>query len=708
MKKLLVFLSISLLVFACSEEKDNIAYYQVDPVEMAKTVTISRDKWGIAHIAGPTDESVLFGLAYARAEDHFQSIEDMVIATIGRQAEVSGEGAVSFDYQIRAFKVVEHAKAEYAGFNNKIKLLCDAYTAGLNYYLSTHPEVKPQLITRFEPWHLLAVERMMWGSFGFSHTGIRDDEVSAYINNNSLEPKMGSNMWAISPKKTKNGNTYLVINPHIPSDQPYEVHLKSEEGLDFYGVMAYGANIIPVLGNNQSIAWSLTVNYPDIGDAFRITFDHPTDTLKYRFDDDYLTAETWTDSIRVKTDSGIVSRKYSFLKTIHGPVLSRHGKQGMSYQSVGVENGGSIPQFYQMSKSTNLKDFKAAIASTSIAYHNFMYADKEGNIMYVYNGTIPKRDESLDWSKPVDGSDPRSRWKGYHSLEELPQLQNPKTGYLQNCNSDPFLTTTAENPDASKFPRYMTQLQRDTERAERSRIMLDSMNGITMEDLERAIMDTYVHRAGETLPALFAEYDRLTQTDQERALKLRQAIKLLKAWDKYASADSKAATLYFIYDELLFKNTMNGSWPRVIALEQTIDLLQKDKGSWEIAWGDVMRHQRVQNNSQYGVTDSLEHFPIAGGPGGTGIMFCLWPGSIEDKVVRRSTGGHSYVAVIEFGDEVKAKSIIPYGVSSHPDSPHYSDQAALYAKGQFKQVLLTDEEINQNLETRYHPGERKK
>jgi acyl-homoserine-lactone acylase len=603
--------------------------------------------------------------------------------------------------------VEEHAKAEYADFNNKAKLLCDAYTAGLNYYLSTHPDVKPQLITRFEPWHFLAVERLMWGSFGFSMTGIRDDEVSAYINNNGLEPKMGSNMWAISPDKTKNGNTYLVINPHIPSDQPYEVHLKSREGLDFYGLMAYGANIIPVLGNNQSIAWSLTVNYPDIGDAFKITFDHPSDTLKYRFSDGYLTAETWTDAIRVKTDSGIVSRKYAFLKTIHGPVLSRQGKQGMSYKSVGMERGGSIPQLYQMSKAKNLQDFKAAIANTAIAYHNFMYADKEGNIMYVYNGTIPKRDESLDWTKAVDGSDPRSQWKGYHSLEELPQMLNPKTGYLQNCNSDPFLTTTAENPDASKFPRYMTNLQKDTERGERSRTMLDSMQEVTMEALEQAIMDTYVHRAGETLPELFEEYGRLAKADPARALEIRQPIELLKAWDKYASADSKATTLYFIYDELLFKNPMNGSWPRVAALEQTLELLQKDQEGWRIAWGDVMRHQRTENNSQYGVTDSLEHNPIAGGPGSTGIMFCLWPGSLQDKVTRRSAGGHSYVAIIEFGDKVRAKSVIPYGVSSDPKSPHYTDQAELYAQGKFKTVLLTDEEIDQQLEDRYHPGERK-
>lgn len=203
MKKHLIISLICLLIFACSEEEAETAYYEIDPVQMAKTVTISRDHYGIPHISGPTDESVLFGLAYARAEDHFQLIENIVISAIGRQAEISGESGMQSDYQIRAFSVNDLSREEYEGFTNKVKLLCDAYTAGLNFYLSTHPEITPQLITNFEPWHLVAVEKMIWGSFGFFQVGLKEDEVSEYIHDNRLEPKMGSNMWAISPKKKR-------------------------------------------------------------------------------------------------------------------------------------------------------------------------------------------------------------------------------------------------------------------------------------------------------------------------------------------------------------------------------------------------------------------------------------------------------------------------------------------------------------------------
>jgi acyl-homoserine-lactone acylase len=275
--------------FACSNDKsemihakpiEDVPYYTIDAKKLAQTVTITRDNYGIPHITGPTDESVLFGLAYARAEDHFHVIEDAVISATGRQAEVNGESSVLADYGVHAFRVCELSREEYAAFPNKIKLLCDAYAEGLNYYLKTHPEVKPKLITRFEPWEFLAVERNMWGSFGLSMSGFKEDGFSKYVNDNRREPQVGSNMWAISPVRSKNGKTYLVINPHIPADQPYEVHLKSEEGLNFYGMMAYGMNLIPPVGHNDSLGWSLTVNYPDVGDAFQMRFDDPDDSLK--------------------------------------------------------------------------------------------------------------------------------------------------------------------------------------------------------------------------------------------------------------------------------------------------------------------------------------------------------------------------------------------------------------------------------------------
>ena len=705
-----------LLTFLACKRENKLTYYKIDPAEMAQTVTIKRDHYGIPHIFGPTDESVVFGLAFARAEDHFELIENAVISAIGRQAETSGKEGLQNDYINRAFKINELSQQEYESFDDKVRLLCDGYAAGLNYYLSTHPEVEPQLISQFEPWHFLAVERNMWGAFGFGQVGFIPGEVDDYIKDNRLEPSVGSNMWAISPKKTRDGKTYLVINPHIPSDQPYEVHLKSEEGMNFYGLMGYGANILPVLGHNESMGWSLTVNYPDVGDVFKMTFDHESDSLKYRFEQDYLTAKSWQDEIKIKTDSGMVNQTYSFKSTIHGPILDKDSSSYFSYNSAGFERGGSIPQFYEMCKSQNVADFRTAIARTSIAFHNFMYADKDGNIMYVYNGAIPERNDSLDWSKPVDGSLAESRWEGYHEIDELPQMFNPEIGYLQNCNSDPFLTTSTENPDSTRFPKYMTSLQPDTKRGERSKVILDTLDQITMEDLERAIMDTYVHRAEEMIPKILLEYDSLKQANPKRATLIEGPLAELNKWDRYSSIESKAASIYFLWEyyflaPLSFNPEAvppNASWRHIAALEKVVDVLVNNKGTWEVAWGDIMKHQRLPNN-QSGLVDSIQHLSIAGGNGATGIMFCLWPSNdIMTSAFSRSRGGHSYVAVVEFGEEVKAKSIIPYGISRNQNSPHYFDQAEMYAKGQFKEVLFTEAEIDAHLEEVYHPGEREK
>ena len=710
-KRLIILFIIS--SFCSCKQKTDPVYYQINPTEMSKTVTIKRDHFGIPHIFGPTDESVIFGLAFARAEDHFELIENAVINAIGRQSEVSGKAGLQGDYLNRAFKINDLSKQEYEELDVKTKLLCDGYTAGLNHYLATHPEVDPQLISQFEPWHFLAVERNMWGAFGFSQVGFIPGEVDKYINDNRMEPSVGSNMWAVSPKKTKDGKTYLVMNPHIPSDQPYEVHLKSKEGMNFYGLLGYGANILPVLGHNESMGWSLTVNYPDVGDVFKMTFDHESDSLKYRFEDDYLTAESWQDEVRIKTDTGMMNQTFSFKNTIHGPIFNKDSSNHFSYNSAGFERGGSIPQFYEMCRSQNIDDFKAAIAKTSIAFHNFMYADKDGNIMYVYNGAIPERNDSLDWSQPVDGSMAESRWEGYHEIDELPQMLNPEIGYLQNCNSDPFLTTSAQNPDSTQFPKYMTSLQPDTKRGERSKVILDTLDQITMGDLEKAIMDTYVQRAEEMIPKLLTEFDSLRLIDPERAAQVQEPITELANWDRYSRLESKAASLYFLWDSHVFYIAPNlplqDRWPLTYSLEKIIELLEKHNNTWEVAWGDIMRHQRLANNNQAGVVDSIEHLPIAGGNGSTGIMFCLWPNAdIEVSPVARSVGGHSYVAVVEFGDEVKAKSIIPYGISRDPNSPHYFDQAEMYAKGQFKEVLFTEAEIDAHLEESYHPGERQK
>ena len=712
-------LALLILFSSCSQQSNSINI-QEDWQLIAESVNIKRDHYGVPHIYGPTDAHVIFGLAYARAEDHFNLIEEQVIRAIGRQAEVQGVSGIHNDYVTRAFDFEGLSKKEYRDLSPENKAALDAYASGLNFYLSQNPEEVPLLIERFEGWHFLALYRRSWTSAGFSQIGVFDDEVNRFLNEAAVEPRKGSNMWAISPSKSGNQKTYLVLNPHIPMDQPYEVHLKSKEGLNFYGELAYGENIFPVLGHNQNLGWSLTTNYPDIADRFAVQFEDSTRLNRYYLDGQLREAKKWKDTIWVKEGTKTTPKLYSFTQTVHGPVLRFEGSKGISYRIAGIEEGGMMQQFYQMSKASNLNEFKSAISSLSIPYHNFLYADKDGNIYFVYNSKTPKRSEGIDWTKTVDGGSSANLWKGYHTLDELPSLENPEVGYIQNCNTSPYFLTSSENPKEEDFPSYMAIYEVENERGKRSKTILDTLQNISLNRLEKAIMDTYVPRSEVLLPQLFQEFEKLSQAFPSRAKALEEPIAELRAWDGYADSQSVATSLYFIFDEHVHHEMLgkifpiqhpktSAEWPLTTFLKQTVDLMVADQGSWNIPWGEINRHQRTVDNDDFKVDETLPSVALKGGSSITGIMFCAYrlPVLIDNTVKRRSDAGHSYVSIVEFGEETKARSIIPYGISRDPASSHYFDQADLFAQGFFKSLLFSDEEVNQYLEEEYRPGEKR-
>ncbi|WP_296622198.1 penicillin acylase family protein [Marivirga sp.] len=705
----LLFSFILLLSYACK----NTDSKPTTAEKLANEVTIYRDIYGIPHVKGKTDESTIFGFAYARAEDQFHKIELKFIQSIGRLAEIEGEAGKSNDVRIKAFEIERLSKKEYQSLDPKVKKLCDAYALGLNYYLKNNPEVSPKLLTYFEPWFILAEYRN--NAFpGLGQVRVNDDMVVEYLMDDIKS--IGSNAFALGKGKTKSNNAILVTNPHLNYNEPYEVQLTSQEGLNFYGVVAYGAGIIPVMGHNEHLGWAWTVNRPDVADTYEIQFDHPEDSSLYSFGEEYLKVESYQDSMKIKTDSGFTYQKITYRKTIHGPILSdsESGKP-LSIKLAGLEKGGMLNQLYQMALAENLESFKDALRLNSLNVHNITYADDQGNIFYLYNGIIPKRDTSLNWQRPVDGSLKKSQWQGYHSLEELPQLLNPDCGYIQNCNNDPFETTTNENPNPDDYPDYMKYYEINTNRGIRARNMLDTIQNATIASLESAKFDTYIQNANENLQALMKEVIEVNRKDPERIAKIEEPLKLLQSWDKYSSSESVETSLFYIWTFKSYHQQRIGTkLPNLVAFEQAIEKLENEKGSWKVPWGGIYRHQRTLDPEQYSF-DSLEtSYPISGGISITGIMFASsgdFEGYLPDVGLKglniRAHSGDSYVSIVEFGEQVKAKSIIPYGESSHPESDHYDDQAKLYAQGKLKPVFFTEEEILENLKVEYRPGEMK-
>ncbi|MFN0119480.1 MAG: penicillin acylase family protein [Blastocatellia bacterium] len=712
-----------------------------DVEKLAASVTIYRDKYGVPHVYGPTDESVMFGFMYAQAEDNFWQIEDSYIQAIGRAAEVHGERMLDSDLLNRQLELVRVSQAEYQRLSKQTQGFCEVTAAALNYYLAKNPQVRPRLITKFEPWHLIAFRRFAeYQLFIFNKGGLgakekRDAivEIKASGMTGSLAPhtpeqleqiaqqltdaaQIGSNTWAVTPARSASGHALLFINPHQPFFGPgqwIEGHLHSDSGWNLSGA-AFPGSPFPTLGHNENIGWSHTVNKPDIVDLWEEKFDDPKNPRNYKYGNAYRAAVEWTGSIKVKTDKGLETRAFKFRKTHHGPIVALRDGKPLTVRMARYEDGGSFEQRYLMGKAKNLKEFKAAMSRTAMAMFNTMYADRAGNIWYLYNGAIPVRDLKYDWSKPVDGSDPGAEWKGYHKMEELPQIENPPAGYAQNCNATPFMATDAGkgNPDPARFPKYMV-LEDDNPRSRISRRILSGARKFTFDEWARAGFDTTVIEAETQIPPLVAEFEKLKAADPARAAKLAEAIQTLKSWNGVSTIDSVPMTVFTLWlytsqQPATQRMAAGNPYPKLAVLEYVLGDLAKKWGRWQVAWGDINRAQRIHTSGALEpFSDDKYSLPVAGGPGDpVGMVFNFYSPEAKGQKRRYGTAGHSFASVVEFGPRVQARSILQFGQSHDPQSKHYFDQAELYAKQQFKPAWFTLDEIKANLERAYHPGEK--
>lgn len=701
-------------------------------VELAKQVKIHRDSFGVPHVFGRTDEATIFGFGYAQAEDFFWQIEDVYILALGRYCEVHGPKGLNSDKLNRAFEIVPRSRRDYEALDATSKRLYAAFVAGINHYLETHPEVRPRLIQRFEPWHVLAYYRQVALELSFRFTGLSDEYLPR--RNPHIWAATGSNGWVIDGKRSSTGAPMLLANPHMPSfgfTQLAEAHLRSEgkhtgKPWSFIGAGFYGCPTL-ALGHNERLGWTLVTNEPDIADTWRIKFSDPDRPLAYEYDGGYRTAETWSETIRVRKSRGWEDRRFEFRKTHHGPIVAKEKDSMLAAKISGIFETIPLKQSLHMMRASNLKEFREALSLMQILYMNVLYGDCDGNIQFVYTGRVPRRNPGYDWSQPVDGSDPSTEWLGFHTLDELPQVANPAAGFLQNCNSTPLITTDGDNPRLEDFPSYMIgDATRYRRRALRSLEILRAMNDVTFEQWQTHAFDTEVYWAKQELPHYAEEFQKLERDAPKLAKRVKPYLNHLLAWDARITADSTAATLCHAWYEQLYGTGYPGEQllgeyleqpaKQLEALPRAARRLEAMHGTWQVPYGELYRSQRKDRLAdllKVRFDDNASSLPSLGGHGPMGVMLTqYYTPSLEIPWVisqRRRYGivGTSYLAAYEFSLQgVRGVSLVPFGTSGDPKSPHYFDQAKLLAEQRFKPELFGKKQVLREAVASYHPGER--
>ncbi|TFH36131.1 MAG: acylase, partial [Bacteroidia bacterium] len=445
----LLILLISVILFAQSCTPSNEAERWK---KQADRVTIIRDNYGVPHIFGKTDADVVFGLMYAQCEDDFNRVEVNYINAMGRMAEVEGESMLFTDLRMKLYIDPEELMEEYEKSPDWLKKLMDSFADGVNYYLLTHPETKPKLLSRFEPWMALAFSE---GSIGGDIEQISANGLARFYGEKELamaeetadnlftEPS-GSNGFSIAPSISANGNALLLINPHTSFFFRSEVHMVSEEGLNAYGAVTWGQFFI-YQGFNENCGWMHTSSSADAIDYYLETIVEQDGKYYYKYGDELKPFIEKVIMVPFLQGDKMASREITAYFSHHGPVIREQDGKWISI-SLMVEHEKALTQSYMRTKASGLDDFTRTMDLKTNSSNNTVYADADGNIAYFHGNFITVRNPDFDWSKPVDGSNPETDWKGLHEVNEMVTIVNPGNGWIQNCNSTPFTASAEFSP----------------------------------------------------------------------------------------------------------------------------------------------------------------------------------------------------------------------------------------------------------------------
>ena len=706
--------------------------------ETASKVTILRDSWGIAHIYGISDADTVFGTLYAQAEDDFYRLETNYINAMGRLSEAEGETRLYQDLRMKLFIDPIDMQAQFERSPAWLKDLMVAFADGLNYYLHTHPNVEPRIIKKFEPWMALTFSE---GSIGGDIERVNIGQLKDFYDPDSLvavaetlldEEPRGSNGFSIAPKNTLNGNALFLINPHTSFFFRSELHMVSEEGLNAYGAVTWGQFFI-YQGFNENTGWMHTSSKADAIDEYQETIVQRDDGYYYQYGDELLRVEEQLITLPFRDDNAISEIEITAYYTHHGPIIREDDGKWVSI-SLMQEPVKALTQSFSRTKARHYEDFAATMELRTNSSNNTVYADSDGNIAYWHGNFIPRRNPSFDWNSPLDGSNPDTDWGPLHGVSEMITVYNPDSGWIQNTNNTPFNAAGPySSPEPTNYPAYMAN-NPENPRGIHAVQVLQGKDNFTLDALIEAAYDPAMPYFDALIPRLslitaadspsIVDVDADGDTVQMKSTiteEVLEYIDLLRGWDTNFGVDSVETSLAVYWAEALIEMVradataqniniydflVNNATPNQLlgALNQAAETLSQDFGSWQVPWGEINRYQRITGDLVQNFDDNAHSVPVGFASGRWGALASFGARTYPGTRRMYGTSGNSFVAAVEFGKPLRAKAITVGGLQSDPESPHFDDQAEMYANGEFRDVLFYRDDIEANLEREYHPG----
>ncbi|HUR95340.1 MAG TPA: penicillin acylase family protein, partial [Gemmatimonadales bacterium] len=642
----------------------------------AAQVTIVRDSWGIAHVHGRTDADAVFGMIYAQAEDDFNRVETNYLNSMGRLAEAEGDAAIWQDLRMKLFINPDSMKAKYGATPAWLRVLMGAWADGLNFYLHSHPDVKPRVITRFEPWMALTFSE---GSIGGDIERVDLAELEAFYGEQTSRPEprttggrtvppgalrepTGSNGFAIAPSNTRAGRALLLINPHTSFYFRSELQMTSDEGLNAYGAATWGQFFI-YQGFNDRLGWMHTSSTVDVVDEFAETVLRRDDRLVYRYGNEERPVTVERITVPYRTGAGMARREFTVYRTHHGPIVRSAGGRWIAIRLM-EKPIEALSQSYLRTKARNLTEFRKVLELQANSSNNTIYADADGNIAYFHPQFIPRRNDRFDWTRPVDGSDVATEWGPLHPDEEDPHVVNPPNGWIQNTNNWPYSAAGPYSPKRDSFPRYM-DAEGENARGVNAMRVLEARKDFTPATLRDAAYDTRLSAFERLIPALLAAFDQ-SSGNQPYTAKLAEPIAALRQWDRRWSVESVPTSLAVYWGEALYQLVRADasaapegaieymalrSTPdqRLDALATAVERLTSDFGTWRTPWGEINRFQRRTGDIVQPFSDSATSLAVGFTSGMWGSLAAFGTATPSGAKRRYGVGGNSFVAVVEFG-----------------------------------------------------------